>query len=330
MANDDMLKHSEYEEFDDSLLDDDEMEEEHEGDSSEEEDVQDLQQEGMDSVDIDGALELSMYENMVSVTGRLHYSNEIRVHQSAFGPYATFALLMKTKGKDETIRKCFLRTIVYGQNLIALVKGLQKGTFIKVTGSLDTYNNSMQIKAKQITPILTLDQAMAMVVESQREEGYVSEVEKERLAQVMSAKGMYEGEEESMELQQENPFDLLDLDGVPIEVLEEYAEILEKLESGDEDDEDIDISPEVIRKIDELAPQVLSDPERKAEAVAFLKRLYSRMNNMDLTAGQDGGSEAVGQKEAKEQKDTENEKKPPMPKTNKALSLLRKPRKSFL
>ena len=78
-----------------------------------------------------------MYDSSVEITGRFHYKDELKIKEGSFGPCASFAILIEKPKKDK-IAKHYIFARAYGEKIIEKLKRIEKGTFIRVIGELES------------------------------------------------------------------------------------------------------------------------------------------------------------------------------------------------
>lgn len=281
-------------------------------------------------IEVSSALddELALYENFVVLKGKFHYGDTLTTGESVYGPFVVFTVLVKTRGKGDKIRNLFLKNIAYGEKLISLIKQIPKGTFVKVTGTLDKYEQALQVKVRYIEPMTMNIQMLHNIVENN-----MQNKEKEELEMAEENK-----EKEQMEVEVD------DLEGLPIEELVERAGLdPDKLivdEDGnviDEEEFEIDESIftpeniELMKEIDEEAAKLFAKKENRQEAIRFLSKLQKEML---LRSHQ---MRAMAQKQKEEsatEKNTNSNVEQSVGKTEKTseriTKSLYKPRKSYL
>ena len=96
--------------------------------------------------------DILVYDNAVEITGKLHFKDELKVKTGEFGPMASFAILIE-KPKKNRMWKYYIYAKAFGDSLVEKIKRIQKGTFVRIIGELETYKMSMYINVKIITPI---------------------------------------------------------------------------------------------------------------------------------------------------------------------------------
>lgn len=111
----------------------------------------------------DDESELHLYKNFVCVVGKLHFKDTLKIRQGAFGDYAVFSLLIKVPARDKT-RKYFLFIKAFEPRAVEWLKTQPNGTFIKIFGFLEAFNGAMYIKARDIFPVMNVDQVVNNVI----------------------------------------------------------------------------------------------------------------------------------------------------------------------
>ena len=96
--------------------------------------------------------DILVYDNAVEITGKLHFKDDLKGMTGAFGPMASFAILIE-KPKKNRMWKYYIYAKAFGDSLVEKIKRIQKGTFVRIIGELVTYKMSMYINVKIITPI---------------------------------------------------------------------------------------------------------------------------------------------------------------------------------
>jgi len=92
-----------------------------------------------------------MYDSSVEITGRFHYKDELKIKEGSFGPCASFAILIEKPKKDK-IAKHYIFARAYGEKIIEKLKRIEKGTFIRVIGELESGFGGTYVNVKVLTP----------------------------------------------------------------------------------------------------------------------------------------------------------------------------------
>ncbi len=97
-----------------------------------------------------------MYDSSVEITGRFHYKDELKIKEGSFGPCASFAILIEKPKKDK-IAKHYIFARAYGEKIIEKLKRIEKGTFIRVIGELESGFGGTYVNVKVLTPVSVVE-----------------------------------------------------------------------------------------------------------------------------------------------------------------------------
>jgi len=97
-----------------------------------------------------------IYDSSVEITGRFHYKDELKIKEGSFGPCASFAILIEKPKKDK-IAKHYIFARAYGEKIIEKLKRIEKGTFIRVIGELESGFGGTYINVKVLTPVSVVE-----------------------------------------------------------------------------------------------------------------------------------------------------------------------------
>ena len=97
-----------------------------------------------------------LYDSSVEITGRFHYKDELKVKEGSYGPCASFAVLIEKPKKDK-VAKHFIFARAYGEKLVEKLKRIEKGTFIRVMGELESGFSGTYINVKVLTPVSAVE-----------------------------------------------------------------------------------------------------------------------------------------------------------------------------
>ena len=97
-----------------------------------------------------------LYDSSVEITGRLHFKDELKIKESNFGPQASFAILIEKPKKDK-VAKHYIYARAFGEKLIEKLKRIEKGTFIRVMGELESGFSGTYINVKVLNPVSTIE-----------------------------------------------------------------------------------------------------------------------------------------------------------------------------
>jgi hypothetical protein len=97
-----------------------------------------------------------LYDSSVEITGRFHYKDELKVKEGSFGPCASFAILVEKPKKDK-ISKHYIFARAYGEKNVEKLKRIEKGTFIRVLGELESGFGGTYVNVKVITPVSAIE-----------------------------------------------------------------------------------------------------------------------------------------------------------------------------
>ena len=145
-----------------------------------------------------------LYDSSVEITGRFHYKDELKIKEGSYGPCASFAVLIEKLKKDKTV-KHYIFARAYGEKLVEKLKRIEKGTFIRVMGELESGFSGTYINVKVLTPVSAVE--LQDMLSRQREP-------------------------------EELPEELDELDDLPAEHEELSAEDLEEITEEPEDEKD--------------------------------------------------------------------------------------------
>lgn len=97
-----------------------------------------------------------LYDSSVEITGRLHYKDNLKTKEGSFGPQASFAILIEKPKKDK-IAKHYIYARAFGEKLVEKLKRIEKGTFIRVMGELESGFGGTYINVKVLNPVSTIE-----------------------------------------------------------------------------------------------------------------------------------------------------------------------------
>ncbi len=97
-----------------------------------------------------------LYDSSVEITGRFHYKDELKVKEGSYGPCASFAVLIEKPKKDK-VAKHYIFARAYGEKLVEKLKRIEKGTFIRVMGELESGFSGTYINVKVLTPVSAVE-----------------------------------------------------------------------------------------------------------------------------------------------------------------------------
>ncbi len=116
-----------------------------------------------------------LYDSSVEITGRLHFKDELKIKESNFGPQASFAILIEKPKKDK-VAKHYIYARAFGEKLIEKLKRIEKGTFIRVMGELESGFSGTYINVKVLNPVSTIE--LQDMLSRQKPEEDIFETEK--------------------------------------------------------------------------------------------------------------------------------------------------------
>ena len=97
-----------------------------------------------------------LYDSSVEITGRLHYKDNLKTKEGSFGPQASFAILIEKPKKDKIARH-YIYARAFGEKLVEKLKRIEKGTFIRVMGELESGFGGTYINVKVLNPVSTIE-----------------------------------------------------------------------------------------------------------------------------------------------------------------------------
>jgi len=97
-----------------------------------------------------------LYDSSVEITGRFHYKDELKIKEGSYGPCASFAVLIEKPKKDK-VAKHYIFARAYGEKLVEKLKRIEKGTFIRVMGELESGFSGTYINVKVLTPVSAVE-----------------------------------------------------------------------------------------------------------------------------------------------------------------------------
>lgn len=97
-----------------------------------------------------------LYDSSVEITGRLHYKDNLKTKEGSFGPQASFAILIEKPKKDK-IAKHYIYARAFGEKLVEKLKRIEKSTFIRVMGELESGFGGTYINVKVLNPVSTIE-----------------------------------------------------------------------------------------------------------------------------------------------------------------------------
>lgn len=97
-----------------------------------------------------------LYDSSVEITGRLHFKDELKIKESNFGPQASFAILIEKPKKDKIARH-YIYARAFGEKIVEKLKRIEKGTFIRVMGELESGFSGTYINVKVLNPVSTIE-----------------------------------------------------------------------------------------------------------------------------------------------------------------------------
>jgi hypothetical protein len=97
-----------------------------------------------------------LYDSSVEITGRLHYKDNLKTKEGSFGPQASFAILIEKLKKDKVARH-YIYARAFGEKLVEKLKRIEKGTFIRVLGELESGFGGTYINVKVLNPVSTIE-----------------------------------------------------------------------------------------------------------------------------------------------------------------------------
>jgi hypothetical protein len=103
--------------------------------------------------------ELYLYRRSVTIVGKYHFKDVLKVKEGQYGEIAMFSILIKHKTK-RGIRSGLLYVKTFRKHLIRFLRELPNDTFVKVYGDLDIWLGKVCINAKEIMPVFDVGQVM--------------------------------------------------------------------------------------------------------------------------------------------------------------------------
>jgi hypothetical protein len=97
-----------------------------------------------------------LYDSSVEITGRLHYKDNLKIKEGSFGPQASFAILIEKPKKDKIARH-YIYARAFGEKLVEKLKRIEKGTFIRVMGELESGFSGTYVNVKVLNPVSTIE-----------------------------------------------------------------------------------------------------------------------------------------------------------------------------
>jgi hypothetical protein len=97
-----------------------------------------------------------LYDSSVEITGRLHYKDNLKTAEGSFGPHASFAVLVEKPKKDKIARH-YIFARAFGEKLVEKLKRIEKGTFIRVMGELESGYSGTYINVKILSPVSAIE-----------------------------------------------------------------------------------------------------------------------------------------------------------------------------
>lgn len=188
-----------------------------------------------------------LYDSSVEITGRLHYKDNLKTKEGSFGPQASFAILIEKPKKDK-IAKHYIYARAFGEKLVEKLKRIEKGTFIRVMGELESGFGGTYINVKVLNPVSTIELQDMLSRQKPAEEV-------EDIFNDLEEAEEFEELEESEEL----------LDEEPEELEEESNEIEESPEEPEEKPE----KPEITEKPEEPEKKTWSGWKKKERRGIF-------------------------------------------------------------
>lgn len=176
-----------------------------------------------------------LYDSSVEITGRLHYKDNLKTKEGSFGPQASFAILVEKPKKDKIARH-YIYARAFGEKLVEKLKRIEKGTFIRVMGELESGFGGTYVNVKVLNPVSTVE--LQDMISKQKPAEEVEDIFND-----LEEAEEFEELEESEEL----------LDEEPEELEEELNEIKESPEEPEEKPE----KPETTKT-------PVEEPEKKA------------------------------------------------------------------
>lgn len=158
-----------------------------------------------------------LYDSSVEITGRFHYKDELKIKEGSFGPCASFAILVEKPKKDKT-SKHYIFARAYGEKNVEKLKRIEKGTFIRVLGELESGFGGTYVNVKVITPVSAIELQDMLSRQKEPEEEMPEEITAEDHEE-------YIGEEEIREAIKEEDE----------EIYKDTDEIIEEDEIAEED-----------------------------------------------------------------------------------------------
>jgi hypothetical protein len=164
-----------------------------------------------------------LYDSSVEITGRLHYKDNLKTKEGSFGPQASFAILVEKPKKDKIARH-YIYARAFGEKLVEKLKRIEKGTFIRVLGELESGFGGTYINVKVLNPVSTVELQDMLSRQKPAEEV-------EDIFNDLEEAEEFEELEESEELLDEEPEELEEESNKIEESPEEPEEKLEKPET---------------------------------------------------------------------------------------------------
>lgn len=224
-----------------------------------------------------------LYRNDVNMIGEFYFKDFPKIYEASFGEYIAFALVIR-RTKGDNVRSFMLLVKSFDQDSVSRLKILPAGSFIRVEGELETYNNKMYINAKRVSPLLKSDvRDLLNTVDIDADDDDRDEDEDDEIEEDGEVDEEDEEDEEGEE--DEENLDLFESSGKesgdggkqkfdpktfgrskPLTVLE-YGKIAIEVPPEDEDeDEDGEEISEVSFSIDDGEDEILTGPAPRKEA----------------------------------------------------------------
>lgn len=121
-----------------------------------------------------------LYDSSVEITGRLHYKDNLKTAEGSFGPHASFAVLVEKPKKDKIARH-YIFARAFGEKLVEKLKRIEKGTFIRVMGELESGYSGTYINVKILSPVSAIELQDMMSKQKPAEEPEEEEITDEDL-----------------------------------------------------------------------------------------------------------------------------------------------------
>lgn len=118
------------------------------------------------------------YDNTVTLCGRLHFKDTLKISHGTFGDFASFQLLVVRKRPEGKESKHYLYVKVFNPSFLETLSQLPLHSFLKISGQLESFNGRMYINARQIFLLPGVDK-MRDEIEEYRKSRASSDVQSE-------------------------------------------------------------------------------------------------------------------------------------------------------